>query len=723
MTVLTAKKNQKLRNELKEYLTKHSKITENKQTEKQILDAFHFAEKAHAHTIRYSGEAYITHPLEVAKIVAGKIGLGPKSVMAALLHDVPEKTEISTDDLKGVFDSKVVEIVEALQQIKNSEYFENNTQASVFRQILLSVSDDIRVILIKIADKLHNIRTANYLPTERKRTAVQDILNIYAPLAHRLGLYEIKSEMEDLCLLYSNPHIYNSISEKINSSETERMQFINRFMEPVSKRLSNENIRYRTESRTKSVFSIWKKMQNKNIPFEEVYDLFAVRIIFKPENPENENFEALRIASLISRSYTEKPDRTRNWLETPKDTGYRALHLTVMSNEGKWVEVQIRSESMHEAAEYGFASHTKYKGIEEKKTEFDSKVRSVLQSLNDEKVSASDFLDNLKLNLFVKEIFVFTPDGKPVSIPKNSTALDFAFYIHTNLAYKSIAAKVNGATMPLKTVLKSGDLVEIISSEKQQPQKEWFDFVITHRALSGLKRAFREERKRYIREGKAIVDFVIESRDIDNKKKAKQMLTDIFNLRSLSELYLKSGEGKITKTELTKILKQKCENKKGRFWKLKSAIAEKVSNKKENILEDKFELAECCRPHPGDKLRAIKLPETGKLQVHKQDCRVLQSHIGFGYSAAEVEWVSYTALSELTRFEITGRDAPGVLSKIVNIISNDFSVNINRLNVETQKGTFRLDAVLLLKNEDYSDKIQLKLQKIKEIDEVSINYS
>ena len=382
--------------------------------------------------------------VEVAKIVTCNMGLGTKSAVAALLHDVPDKTEYDLEDIGRYFGNKIAEVVSGLIKIKKSEYFENNTQASQLRQILLAIPDDIRVIFIKLADRLHNIRTLKYLYPEKQKKSVHEILNIYAPLAHRLGLYNIKSEMEDLCLKYKNPFVYSKIQEKLKITERERLQFINKFAGPIREKLEEKNIDFEIKSRSKSIHSIWLKMQKKNIPFEEVYDLFALRIIFKPKDIDNEKFETLYIGSLITDIYHENTDRTRNWLDKSKDNGYRALHLTVMSKQGRWVEVQIRSEQMNDTAEFGLAAHWVYKGLNEQKNELDNRVKEILKYLSDNKDDAVSFLDNLKISLFTSEIYVFTPAGHFKTLPKGATVLDFAFKIHTELACKAIAAKING---------------------------------------------------------------------------------------------------------------------------------------------------------------------------------------------------------------------------------------------------------------------------------------
>jgi len=721
MSVNTTAQTRILRTYFEQFLDLHKDTFYQTDALKHILEAFDFAAEAHKNMLRFSGEPFISHPIEVAKIVAEKIGLGTKSVIAALLHDVLEKTETDTELLKKRFEPRVVKILEGLQRIKKSEFFENNTQASVFRQILLSMSDDIRVILIKIADKLHNLRTAVYLSEQMRKKAVSDILNIYAPLAHRLGLYEIKTEMEDLCLMYSNVAVYNSIREKLDESERDREQFISDFLNPIRSVLEKHLFEYRIESRTKSIYSIWKKMQAQHVPFEQVYDIFAVRIIFKPENVADESAEAQLIGDQICSIYEEKKDRTRNWLTNTKDTGYKALHITVKSKQGKWVEVQIRSEAMHEIAEYGFAAHTKYKGIEEKKSEFDRKVRDVLHLLHEDKLTATDFLDNLKINLFTSEIFVFTPGGEPISLPKSATALDLAFKIHTELALRSIAAKVNGAAVGLDTVLKSGDVVEIIAAKHQNPKKEWMKFVISQKALSTLRRIFREERLRFIAEGKAKINFIFSTERIDNQKHAVSVLKQKLHLRNDNDFYADLGEGKIDKTHITDILKHYCTETKARFWSLKSFGRKSQHNS--TLINEKFEIAECCTPTPSDNIKGLLMQGDTKIHVHRKSCTVLEMLESFGHESVEVQWVSYSSISELTRLSISGKDRIGILSKIVNVLSSDYEVNIRSLNLDTDKDRFRVEAVLLIKDEEQIDVLQAKLSSLKDVEDVEIGYS
>ncbi len=721
MSVNTANQTKILRIYFEQYIDSHSEHFYQTNAKQQILEAFDFAAEAHKNTLRFSGEPFISHPIEVAKIVTDKIGLGTRSVIAALLHDVPDKTEITIETIAKHFEPRIVKILDGLQRVKKSEFFDNNTQASTFRQILLTMSDDLRVILIKIADKLHNLRTINYLPENIRKKAVTDILNIYAPLAHRLGLYEVKSEMEDLCLMYSNPAIYNTIREKLDDTERDRKQFISDFLAPIKHVLSHENIKFRIESRTKSIYSLWKKMQVQHVPFEEVYDLFAVRVIFTPHNNDDDKTEALKIGGLITEIYDEKIDRTRNWLETTKETGYRALHVTVMSKQNRWVEVQIRSEAMHEVAEFGFASHTKYKGIEEKKSEFDAKVRNVLNHLNEDKLNASDFLDELKINLFTSEIFVFTHGGEPVNLPKSATALDLAFKVHTNLALKSIAAKVNGLTCGLDTVLKSGDVVEIINSRNQVPQKEWLNFVITQKALTVLRKVFKEERQQLINEGREKINQILESESPDNKKFALATLTKKLHIKNESELYLQAGEGRISKAKIVNVIQTFCKDTKANFWYLKFKNSTDKSVKLN--WRKKFELAECCNPTPNENIVGINLPNEPKTQVHRVGCSVFTSLKSFGHQELDVQWISYETRSELTQISVTGRDRIGILSQIVNVLSSDFEVNIRNLKLETENDIFKVDAEILTKTEDLAEELQTKLAALPDVYEVEISYS
>jgi len=712
---------QNIKSEFEGFLTRNKHRFKTDENIELLRKAFNFAYKAHENMVRYSGEPYIYHPLEVAKIVSEKIGLGTTSAAAALLHDVPNKTEYDLEDIKQYFGEKIYGIVSSLKKIKNTEYFDNNPQASTFRQILLHVSDDIRVIFIKIADKLHNIREIEHIPETKRSKAVEDALNIYAPLAHRLGLYEIKTEMEDLCLKSSNPYTYNKITKQLQSSERERVQFINRFILPIKNQLNDINIDFEIKGRSKSIYSIWKKMQKKDIPLDEIYDLFAVRIIFEPKSSISENSEALQIGNIITDLYEEKKDRNRNWLKVSKETGYRALHITVMSNEGKWVEIQIRSEEMHEVAEYGFASHWKYKGLKEKKSELDEKVRDLLEYLSEDNSSAITFIDNLKLNLFTTNISVFTPQGEVVTLPKKASVLDFAFKIHTDLGFKSIAGKVNGKSCGLDYILKNGDQVEVITTKKDNIQKEWLSFVISQRAISKIKIHFREDIQKSIEKGKKILEDVLKNNEQKNIGKCIDNVSKYLSYRDKDKLFEDLGEDKITNKILNEAIKRFClDEKSTKFWDVKIPFYNKAKPDDENQLPASYKIAKCCNPLPGNEIIGIKALNTEDIiYIHDKNCLTANTEINLGSLSISVNWSSYKAISILKKIKIIGTDKPGILNKILKVISDDLHIKLKSLNFDTtNSNNFSIIVELYLNEEEYSLNIISKLEKLQGINNI-----
>ncbi|MCF6184209.1 MAG: RelA/SpoT family protein [Bacteroidales bacterium] len=714
---------QVLMSDFENFLKENKKRFKNEKNTELIRKAFRYSHKAHENMKRQNGELYINHCLKTAKIVTQDFGLGTTSAIAALLHDVPTKTEYTSEDIKNKFGEKIFNIIEGLVRIKNAEYFENNSEASTFRQILISVSDDIRVIFIKIADKLDNIRTINSLSDQYKKKTINETLNIYAPIAHRIGLYNVKAEMEDICLQHTNPYIYNEIRNRLQTSERERLQFINRFIQPVKAKLDANNINYKISGRPKTVYSIWKKMEQKKVSFDEIYDLFAVRIIFSPKNKKNENYEALQIGSLITDLFPEKKERKRNWLQIPKKTGYRALHITVMSDEGQWVEIQIRSKEMHEAAEHGLAAHWKYKGLKEKKTEFDEKIKDILDFLNEDNSSAITFIDNLKINLFNPEIFVFTPKGEIKSLPNGATVLDFAFKVHTDIGLKCIAGKVNGKTQALDTQLKNGDQVEIITTKNQKPQREWLEFVKTQNAIYILKRLFREDIRKSVEEGKKIIEQLLKERGIDNLGKCTDNLSKEFNYRNKEKFLEDIGENKLTQTILKDTVKNTCKKEKQvRFWNIKMPFSgfDKKNESDEIKLPDIYKLADCCSPVPGNDIIGIQDHSDNKILIHKANCPSVVADLAFGEKAVKVKWTSQTKISVLKEFKITGKDEPGLLNKISSIIYKDLSVNIKSLNFDTEKSNFTIYVKVYTKQEKFSENLLKQLKKISAVHNIEI---
>jgi GTP pyrophosphokinase len=709
-----------LKKEFDKFVKNNSENFRTSRNAEKVVTAFDFATKALTNMYRFQGKPYILYNLEIAKIVVQEIGLGAKSAIAALLYDVSEKTEYSLEDINRHFGEKISVIVEGLTKIKKAEFYDNDSEATIFRQILFTVSEDIRVLFVKIAAKLNDLRNLENIIPQKKSKLVSEAINIYVPLSHRLGLYDIKSEMEDICLKYNNPMVYDQLKDKLKSSERERMQFINRTILPIKEILDKHNIDYKIESRSKSISSIWKKMQTKKVSLEEVYDLFALRIIFNEKN--DEKFEALYIGSLISSIYPEKKDRTRNWLDSGKDTGYRALHLTVMSHDGKWVEIQIRSTNMHEAAEHGFASHWKYKGIKDKKTQFDEKVNEIIELFSENKVTAEDFLDKIKLNLLTTEIYVYTPKGKIVDLPIHSTALDFAFKIHTNIALKAISAKINSQLASLDTVLLNGDQVEIITAQNQTPQKKWIDFVTTHKAQITLKNIFKEERKLSIDKGKQITEYLLSIDDENLLHESVEKLYKGFKLKNKEEFFYQIGENKISNTEIIDKFEECCPARKTKFWKIKSPRTKikADSTKLDKLLYDSYQIANCCNPSPGEKVIAINEGELNKVIIHKEDCPTVIVEQSKGKVAIPVKWTSYTALSVLREYYMVGRDKKGILNKITSVIAQDLSANIRTLTLETGNKIFKLRMTLFLKDTKSSLKLLEKIKKIEEITEITM---
>ncbi len=714
----------KIQAEFEVFLDKNKHKFRTKENIDLVRKAFKFAFKAHKDMMHHSGNPYIYHPFEVAKIICENIGLGTTSVVSALLHDIPNKTEYDTEYIKHLFGEKIYLIVSSLKKIKNTEYFKNNAQASILREILLYVSDDIRVIFIKIADKLQNIREIDTLEFSKKKKLVEDVLNIYAPISHRLGLYDIKSEMEDLCLKNSNPDAYFSIIKELKSSEKERMQFIDRFIQPISYLLKANNFDSEITGRSKSIYSIWKKMQKKDVPINEIYDLFAIRIIFNPKGQDTEIEEAIEIGNIITNLYDEKKDRHRNWLKVSKDTGYRALHITVMSYEGKWVEVQIRSEAMHEAAEHGLAAHWKYKGLEAKKTELDEKVKDLLNYLSEDNSSAITFIDNLKLNLFTTEISVFTPKGEVKSLPKGASVLDFAFKIHTDLGFKGIAGKVNGKLCDLSYKLKNGDQVEILTTKKDNVKKEWLNFVISQRAISKIKTHFREDIQKSINNGQQIIEKLLQENNQKNIGKCVDEICKYLNFKDKNDFLENLGDKKIDIKIVNTAVRKFCtNNKKTKFWDIKIPFYNKQQNQNKNSLPALYKIAKCCNPTPNNEIIGIK--EYGKeektILIHDVNCLTANTEIKLGAKKIEVNWSAYKAISTLKKINILGTDEPGILNRIVKIISDDFNIKLKSIFFDTNNfNKFKINIEIYVSEDKNTYNIISKFNNIKAINDVTL---
>ncbi len=699
-----------------------------------IQRAFDLANEAHRGVRRKSGELYILHPLAVARIVADEIGLGAKGVVAALLHDVVEDTDYTLEDIEGMFGKKVADIVDGLTKLEGVFDQTQSKQAENFRKLLLTMVEDIRVILIKLADRLHNMRTLDSMPEHKRLKIAGETLYLYAPLAHRLGLYSIKSELEDLSLKYEHPKIFEEITSKLADYENKTQHLITRFSLPIIERLSSEGYEFDIKGRPKSIYSIWRKMQRKQIPFEEIYDLLALRIVFKPKAGIPEKAQCWTIYSLVTDIYKPKPDRLRDWVSTPKANGYEALHATVMGPEGNWIEIQIRTERMNEIAEKGFAAHWKYKGANEKESELDNWLQRIRDVLDNPDSDSLEFLDDFKLNLFSQEIMLFTPKGDVKVMPKGATALDLAFEIHTELGYKCIGAKVNYKLVPLSYELKSGDQVEILTSEKQKPKYDWINFVTTAKAKTRIKDAFKKERKGIIQRGERKLEEALNEKKLTTNAKILKKLQSYYNLPSKEELYFKIGNGVINLENLNKILSDKTANKWIRYWRLsfgknpEKAGAKKKpakeSKKTQMVVSDDMEteeyiIAPCCNPIPGDDVVGY-LDQDDKLILHSRKCPVaIRLMSSQGNRIVSAEWESHKILSFLAVINLSGIDQIGIVSKITKVISEDQTVNMRSIHVESHDGIFEGTIYLYIHNTEDLNNLIFNLMKIKGLHNVT----
>jgi len=689
-----------------------------------IYKALEVAMEAHKKVRRKSGEHYITHPIAVARIVSEEIGLGATSIIAALLHDVVEDSDYTLEDIKNIFGEKISSIVDGLTKLEDIFDQKKSPQAENFKKLLLTMADDIRVILIKLADRLHNMRTLEIMPEHKKFKIAGETLYIYAPLAQRLGYYKIKSELEDLSFKYEHPTIYNELTEKMSSSHLKRDRLITKFTLPISNRLIDEGFDFSIHGRTKSVYSIWNKMQKKNIPFEEVYDLLACRIVFQPKPGIPEKTQCWTIYSIITDIYKPKPDRLRDWVSIPKINGYEALHFTVMGVDGRWVEIQVRSERMNEIAERGLALHWKYKGNEDSggSTELEKWLKNLREVLDnsDYDNNSLEFLDDFKKILFGSEITIFTPKGDIKTMPVGATVLDMAFEIHTNLGYKCIGGKVNNKLVPLNYELKSGDQVEILNAEKQSPKYEWLNYVITAKAKSRIKMAFKEERKVYIQKGENKLKEELNKKKLAINSKILNKLHEHYNIKSKEELYFQIGRNNITLDNLQQALSAKTTKKWIRYWRLSLGQEENLSKfqpfkgKKTPAYMDlsdedhhQYQISTCCNPIPGDDVVGFRNSQN-ELILHSRNCpeaiRLMSSH---GDKIVSANWKSQKILSYLALITISGIDQIGILSKITKVISDEIEVNMRSINFESHDGIFEGTIYLYIHNiEDLNNLIK-----------------
>ena len=692
---------------LNDYLaTKHRKRIE------IITKAFNFANQAHKGIKRRSGEPYIMHPLAVAQIVCNEIGLGSTSICAALLHDVVEDTDYTVEDIENIFGPKIAQIVDGLTKISGGIFGDRaSAQAENFKKLLLTMSDDIRVILIKIADRLHNMRTLGSMLPNKQFKIAGETLYIYAPLANRLGLYKIKTELENLSFKYEHPEEYQEIEEKLAATATERDKVFNDFTTPIRAQLDKMGLKFRILARVKSIYSIWNKMQTKHVPFEEIYDLLAVRIIFEPRNADEELNDCFDIYVSISKIYKPHPDRLRDWVSHPKANGYQALHVTLMGNNGQWIEVQIRSERMNDVAEQGFAAHWKYKdgGGSEDEGELDKWLRTIKEILDDPQPDAIDFLDTIKLNLFASEIFVFTPKGEIKTMPQNSTALDFAFSLHTDIGSHCIGAKVNHKLVPLSHKLQSGDQVEVLTSKSQRVQPEWEVFATTARARAKIAAILRKEQRNSQKEGETLLNEFFKKEELRLDDLLIDKLVKAHNMKNRDEFLIAIGNKKIVLGDLDK---NALKEKQGTNWKKfltfsfggnkdnKEPIEEKPLQEKEKIntkqilklteenIQKNYIMAECCHPIPGDDVLGY-MDENDRIIIHKRQCPVAaRLKSSYGNRILATEWDTHKELSFLVNIYIKGIDAMGLLNEVTQVISRQLNVNIRKLSIETTDGIF-----------------------------------
>ncbi len=723
-----------------------------------VLKAFDFARAAHNGVRRRSGEPYIIHPISVAQVVVQEIGLGYKSIVAALIHDVVEDTEYTIEDIERLFGTKIASLVDGLTKIKSAFDSKTSSQAENFKRILLTLNDDVRVILIKLADRLHNMRTLEFMPDHKKSKILSETMYIFIPLAHRLGLYSIKSELENIWLFYTIPAEYESIEARIAQTVAERGCAMDSFIEPISDSLKGAGYDFTISKRTKTPYSIWKKMETKAIPFEQIYDLYAVRIIFKPKENQPERIQCWHIYSLITELYLSKTDRIRDWVSTPRINGYEALHCTVMGPQGNWVEIQIRTVRMNDLAERGVAAHWSYKGAgSPSENEMDKWLNMVREVLENPDSNALEFLDRFHSDLLSHEIYVFTPKGESKSLSKGSTALDFAYFIHTEIGNKAIAAKVNFKLVPLSYELRNGDQIEIITAESQKPQREWLDFTKTPKAKGIIMDALTSEIKDHVKQGQNILDEKLAEFGITPQHRVYRKLTTSYELNNKEELFSKIGAGILDLSNLSKMLKKNSQNKFVRYWNLQFSkitrneeldnfesnedldddelevinknkelpVVTKIDKKKDYLLKENplektlsYEVASCCRPIPGDKVIGF-IDDFDEVTVHKNSCpEAIQLASRYGNRIVKAKWSKHTVLSFLARISMRGIDRIGILNELTQYITLVLSVNIRKIFIETHDGIFEGFIDLYVHSAEDLEKLMKQLSQVKGVESV-----
>jgi GTP pyrophosphokinase len=697
---------------------------------KIIKKAFNTSLEAHSGMRRRSGEPYIFHPLEVAEICVAEIGLGTTSIVAALLHDVVEDTDYELDDIERLFGKKVAVIIDGLTKIAGVFDQGSSQQAENFRKMLLTLSDDVRVILIKLADRLHNMRTLESMPRNKQLKIANETIYLYAPLAHRLGLYAFKSELEDLYLKYSEPEVYNDIAGKINETKDSRNKFIRNFIKPIKDKINSLGVDYEIKGRPKSIHSIWNKMKKQSVPFEEVFDLFAVRIILTVPYKDEKAF-CWQVYSMVTDYYQPNPDRLRDWISIPKANGYESLHTTVMSDTGKWVEVQVRTRRMDEIAEKGYAAHWKYKdGKVTDETGLEMWISKVREILEQNDGNAIEFVDDFRSNLYSDEVFVFTPKGDLRTLPQGATALDFAFDIHTEIGEHCLGAKVNQKLVPLNFELKNGDQVEILTSTKQKPNESWLQYVVSSKAKSKIKDALKEERKIFIDEGREIVKRKLKQLKIEYKQTVLEDIAHYFNVKSPSDLLYLVGTGKIDHSLIKSFAKSGKEPPKSEAG-VKGAkdVEEKLSRVRKtdsdllllgedlDIIDYKF--AKCCNPIAGDDVFGFVTVSEG-IKIHRTTCpNAAELLSNYGYRIIKAKWASSRKHSFEATLSIIGTDRMGLVSDVSNIISEELKVNMRSLSINTEGGIFEGIIRLYVEDTSHLDTLVRKLEKVNGVVKVS----
>jgi GTP pyrophosphokinase len=701
----------------------------------RIDKAFRFANAAHDGIKRKSGEPYIIHPIAVAKIVAKEVGLGATSIVASILHDVVEDTDYSVQDIENMFGEKVARIVDGLTKLSGDF---DSRQALTLKKMLMTLSDDIRIILIKIADRLHNMQTLESMLPHKRIKIAGETLYLYVPLTNRLGLHAIKSELEELSFKHKHPEEYNRILYMLHNQEEKRNYLVTQFIKPIESKLKEEQIECTVTNRLKSTYSIWQKMQKKGVTFNEIYDILAVRIVLKAKPGISEKRQCFDVLSLITDIYKPKPDRIRDWITLPKANGYESLHVTVMGPQGKWVEVQIRTERMDEIAEHGFAAHYRYKDIKTYESELETWIDRIREHINNPDADAFEFLDDFKLNLFTSEINVFTPKGDMFSLPQGSTVIDFAYEIHTELGNKCIGAKINFKLVTISHVLNNSDQVEILTSKKQSPQLEWLKFAKTAKARSKIKDAFKLEKKMHIEKGKEMVEEAIgKTKSPVTSNNLKKIIAH-FNLNNKEQLYSEVGMGFLELNGLDEILGEKSKNKLVKYWNITFSRKKKAENGNENepkktekidkqkpfLLkegEDKttYSLAKCCHPIPGDDVLGY-LSTDDHVIIHKTGCSVVEKFLSsHGNRIIAAKWTKFKKQSYLTRLRLEGLDRMGIVNEVTNVISKQHSINMRSVKFDTHEGIFEGDLFIYIHNANDLSNLINRLEKISGIDHVT----